>query len=130
MLVLNNIEKDNYSIGETSKILGIEQHVVRFWSNTFADYIKPIRKAGERRYYRKKDIEVLFKIKDMVYNQKYSLGGVKIVLQNTTPKEPKITYYEEENNSTSIKLNKENITKIDREIVDIKNSIKKFLSEI
>ncbi|MDR2008447.1 MAG: MerR family transcriptional regulator [Alphaproteobacteria bacterium] len=79
-------EKNSYSIGETAKILGIEQHVVRFWSNTFSDYIRPLRKAGERRYYSKSDIETLFKIKDMVYNQKYSLGGVKQVLQNTSPK--------------------------------------------
>ncbi len=124
MLVFRNLEKDNYSIGETSKILGIEQHVVRFWSNTFCDHIKPIRKAGERRYYRKQDIENLFRIKDMVYNQKYSLGGVKIVLQNTTVKENPIEY----KNSNHDQRNKEKIDKIYSEILSIKATIEFFLA--
>lgn len=125
VLVLKDLEKDNYSIGETAKILGIEQHVVRFWSNTFCDYIKPIRKAGERRYYRKKDIETLFKIKDMVYNQKYSLGGVKIVLQNTTSREFPL----ELKKTSDTKENKEKIDKLYSDIFSIKTSIEQFLAE-
>jgi DNA-binding transcriptional MerR regulator len=125
VLVLKDLEKDNYSIGETAKILGIEQHVVRFWSNTFFDYIKPIRKAGERRYYRKKDIEILFKIKDMVYNQKYSLGGVKIVLQNTTSKEIKLEFKKVSNT----KENKDKLDKLYSEISLIKTSIEDFLAK-
>ena len=111
-------EKNSYSIGETAKILGIEQHVVRFWSNTFSDYIRPLRKAGERRYYSKSDIETLFKIKDMVYNQKYSLGGVKQVLQNTSPKlEPQV---QEPDNSK--------LEHLHLKVINLKKSIEIFLS--
>lgn len=125
VLVLKDLEKDNYSIGETAKILGIEQHVVRFWSNTFCDYIKPLRKAGDRRYYRKKDIETLFKIKDMVYNQKYSLGGVKIVLQNTTHREAPVDLKKIPNTEE----NKEKINKLYSEVFSIKSSIEEFLTK-
>ncbi|MDR0484573.1 MAG: MerR family transcriptional regulator [Alphaproteobacteria bacterium] len=111
--------KNSYSIGETAKILGIEQHVVRFWSNTFCDYIRPTRKAGERRYYTKKDIETLFKIKDMVYNQKYSLSGVKIVLQNTTSS--KDTPHKTADNSK--------INELHLQILGLRKSIENFLEE-
>ncbi len=80
---MHNIDKkENYRIGEASRILGLEQHVIRFWSNTFAEYIKPKRGEGDRRYYTQVDIETLLLIKDLVYSKKYSLAGVKIVLDN------------------------------------------------
>ncbi|MCL2566809.1 MAG: MerR family transcriptional regulator [Alphaproteobacteria bacterium] len=117
--MFENSEKNSYSIGETAKILGIEQHVVRFWSNTFCDHIRPLRKAGDRRYYTKADIETLFKIKDMVYNQKYSLSGVKQVLQNTSPKVAPQTYAP----ADSSKLNQ-----LDTQVNSLKKSIESFLS--
>ena len=74
-----NIDKDYYTIGETSHILNIDQHVIRFWTTQFAEYIKPIRKAGLRRYYSKEDIKMLEQIKEQLYTRGLSIRGVQLL---------------------------------------------------
>lgn len=75
-------KKDIYTIGEVSKKLQVDQHVVRFWTTQFSNYIKPIRKAGQRRYYSKEDIEMLKSIKGYLYDKAISIKGVHLILKN------------------------------------------------
>jgi len=74
------------TISEVSKDLAIPQHVLRFWETKFIQ-IKPIKRGGGRRYYRPEDIEILKGIKNLLYNDGYTIRGVqKVIKENGTKK--------------------------------------------
>jgi DNA-binding transcriptional MerR regulator len=74
------------TISEVSKDLAIPQHVLRFWETKFIQ-IKPIKRGGGRRYYRPEDIEILKGIKNLLYNDGYTIRGVqKVIKENGTRK--------------------------------------------
>lgn len=68
------------TISEVAGELDLPQHVLRFWETRFPQ-IKPLKRAGGRRYYRPKDIEVLRAIKHLLYKEGYTIRGVQRVLK-------------------------------------------------
>jgi DNA-binding transcriptional MerR regulator len=68
------------TISEVAGELDLPQHVLRFWETRFLQ-IKPLKRAGGRRYYRPRDIEVLRAIKNLLYGQGYTIKGVQRVLK-------------------------------------------------
>ena len=67
------------TISEVSQELNLPNHVLRFWETKFSQ-VQPLKRSGGRRYYRPKDIELLFKIKNLLYDNGYTLKGVKKIL--------------------------------------------------
>lgn len=61
------------TIGETASVLGLEQHVLRFWEKKFS-HIKPVKSRG-RRYYRPEDIENISEIKHLLYDKGLTIKG-------------------------------------------------------
>lgn len=80
---MSNIDEERlyYSIGEASKELDVEQHVLRFWEKQFKE-IQPV-KANKRRLYTKDDIKVIRKIKDLLHNKGYTIKGVQKLLRGS-----------------------------------------------
>ena len=70
------------SIGNASKEVGVQEHVIRFWETQFPNYIKPTIGAGGRRYFFDKDIKTLLFIKDYLYNKGYTIKGLQNLLKN------------------------------------------------
>ncbi len=68
------------TISEVASELDLPRHVLRFWETRFPQ-IKPLKRAGGRRYYRPRDIEVLRAIKHLLYGQGYTIKGVQRVLK-------------------------------------------------
>ncbi|MGH6847875.1 MAG: MerR family transcriptional regulator [Methylocella sp.] len=68
------------TISEVAGELDLPRHVLRFWETRFPQ-IKPLKRAGARRYYRPRDIEVLRAIKNLLYGQGYTIKGVQRVLK-------------------------------------------------
>ncbi|MDQ6869241.1 MAG: MerR family transcriptional regulator [Pseudomonadota bacterium] len=68
------------TISEVAGEVDLPQHVLRFWETRFPQ-IKPLKRAGGRRYYRPRDIEVLRAIKHLLYGQGYTIKGVQRVLK-------------------------------------------------
>lgn len=68
------------TISEAAVELDLPQHVLRFWETRFPQ-IKPLKRAGGRRYYRPRDIEVLRLIKRLLYGEGYTIKGVQRVLK-------------------------------------------------
>src|ERR1700730_16606833 len=68
------------TISEVAGELDLPQNVLRFWETRFPQ-IKPLKRAGGRRYYRPRDIEVLRTIKHLLYGQGYTIKGVQRVLK-------------------------------------------------
>ncbi|MDD9329308.1 MAG: MerR family transcriptional regulator [Bartonella sp.] len=68
------------TISEVADLLGIPQHVLRFWETRFPQ-IKPLKRGGGRRYYRPNDIDLLNGIKQLLYRQGYTIKGVQRILK-------------------------------------------------
>ena len=64
------------TIGEASEELGVPQHVLRFWETKFSQ-LKPLKRAGGRRYYRPEDMELLTRIRDLLYQDGFTIKGAK-----------------------------------------------------
>jgi DNA-binding transcriptional MerR regulator len=61
--------------------LNVPQHVLRFWETRFAQ-IRPLKRAGGRRYYRPEDVDLLRRIRELLYNSGYTIKGVQRLLRD------------------------------------------------
>lgn len=68
--------KKLYRIGEVSQITGVETHVLRYWESAFK-IVLPNRKLSKQRLYRQDDVDLILEIKRLLYEEKYTLSGVK-----------------------------------------------------
>ena len=68
------------TISEAAEELDVPQHVLRFWETRFSQ-IKPMKRAGGRRYYRPVDIELLKGIRSLLYKEGYTIRGVQKILK-------------------------------------------------
>lgn len=64
------------TISEVSGDLDVPQHVLRFWETKFPQ-VKPLKRAGRRRYYRPEDLVILRQIRDLLYKDGYTIKGVQ-----------------------------------------------------
>jgi len=69
-------DKSYFRIGEVSRILGVEPYVVRYWESEFKT-IKPVRTTSDQRLYRKKDVEELVTIRNLLYSEQFTIAGAK-----------------------------------------------------
>ena len=68
------------TIGEVSKIVDVPIYVLRFWEKKKVSLISPIKKKNGTRYYDKSQIIIIENLKNLLYEQKYSIEGAKKVL--------------------------------------------------
>ena len=68
------------TISEVAGNLDIPQHVLRFWESKFSQ-VKPLKRGGGRRYYRPDDIALLQRIKELLYDDGYTIKGVQKLLR-------------------------------------------------
>src|SRR5438309_9217669 len=68
------------TISEVAIELNVPQHVLRFWESRFAQ-IRPVKRAGGRRYYRPEDIDLLKGIRALLYSDGFTIKGVQKVLK-------------------------------------------------
>ncbi|NQW29694.1 MAG: MerR family transcriptional regulator [Ignavibacteria bacterium] len=72
----SSIQRLYYSITEVSKIIGEEQHVLRYWEREFSQ-LKPQKNRAGNRVYTKKDLEILQIIKKLLRDERYTVAGAK-----------------------------------------------------
>ncbi|ATX79798.1 transcriptional regulator, MerR family [Mariprofundus aestuarium] len=70
-----------FAIREVSDICGVEPHVLRYWETEFK-HIKPVKKSGNRRFYRHRDIYAILQIKHLLYDLNFTIRGAKKRLLN------------------------------------------------
>ena len=68
------------TISEVAAELDLPQHVLRFWETRFAQ-IKPMKRGGGRRYYRRDDVDLLAGIRFLLYSEGYTIKGVQRILK-------------------------------------------------
>ena len=98
------------TISEVSNEVNIPAHVLRFWETKFPN-INPLKRSGNRRYYRPEDVKLIIRIKTLLYDNGYTVKGVQKLLKENDNKN------NEENNI------KEKLSSI---LKDIDNIIKKL----
>ena len=76
--------KRYFTIGEVSKLCGVKPHVLRYWEEEF-EQLKPVRRSN-RRYYQRSDVLLLRQIRDLLYQQGYTIGGARKFLADGTDK--------------------------------------------
>lgn len=64
------------TISEASDELGVPQHVLRFWETKFS-FIRPMKRAGGRRFYRPQDLQVLAAVRRLLHVEGYTIKGVQ-----------------------------------------------------
>ncbi len=68
------------TISEVSTDLDVPQHVLRFWESKFTP-VRPLKRGGGRRYYRPEDVELLRRIRNLLYTDGYTIKGVQRLLR-------------------------------------------------
>lgn len=71
-----SVKKLYYSIGEVAELTQLKPYVLRYWETEFPS-LRPAKNRAGNRTYRDQDIELLFQIKDLLYNQKYTIEGAR-----------------------------------------------------
>ncbi|MFP4126771.1 MAG: MerR family transcriptional regulator [Alphaproteobacteria bacterium] len=67
-------------MSEVAHELDVAQHVLRFWESKFPQ-VKPLKRGGGRRYYRPEDVELLRRIRGLLYEEGYTIKGVQKLLR-------------------------------------------------
>ena len=80
------MKKLYYSISEVSKITDLEQYVLRYWETEF-EQLKPAKNLAGNRIYTNKDIKLIFQIKKLLREEKYTIEGAKKLLKHYSEKE-------------------------------------------
>ncbi len=70
------MQKMYYSIGEVAEMVGLEQHVLRFWETEFSD-LKPEKNRAGNRIYRERDIDIVRKIQFLLYEEMFTIDGAR-----------------------------------------------------
>jgi DNA-binding transcriptional MerR regulator len=80
-------DKLYFKIGEVSDLLGVEPYVLRYWETEFAT-LSPKKSGTGHRLYRRKDVELLLRIKHLLYDKKFTIEGARQTLheQSRGPK--------------------------------------------
>lgn len=68
------------TIGEISAELGVPQHILRFWETKFAQ-LRPVKRSGNRRYYRPEDVALVRRIQHLLDGEGYTIAGVQRLLR-------------------------------------------------
>ncbi len=69
-------DKLYFRIGEVSRLVGVKPHVLRYWESEFSG-IAPKKSGTGHRLYRRKDVELLLEIKQLLYDKRYTIEGAK-----------------------------------------------------
>ena len=69
-------EKLFYKIGEVSRVVGVESYVLRYWETEFS-FLNPRKSKSGQRIYAKNDVDLILQIKHLLYEEKYTIDGVR-----------------------------------------------------
>jgi DNA-binding transcriptional MerR regulator len=77
LAVLPDIPRKRYfAIGEVSELCDVKPHVLRYWEQEFPQ-LKPVKRRGNRRYYQHDDVQMVRRIRSLLYEQGFTIGGAR-----------------------------------------------------
>ncbi|KIH77400.1 transcriptional regulator, MerR family [Geoalkalibacter ferrihydriticus] len=69
-------DKLYFKIGEVSRITGVKPHVLRYWESEFGSF-SPIKSRTQQRLYQRKDIELVLRLKQLLYEEGFTIAGAR-----------------------------------------------------
>jgi DNA-binding transcriptional MerR regulator len=78
--------KRYFTIGEVSDLCGVKPHVLRYWEQEFPQ-LKPVKRRGNRRYYQRHDVIMIRRIRSLLYDQGFTIGGARQQLSGDSAKQ-------------------------------------------
>lgn len=118
------MKKFYYTIGEVSNLLELKPYVIRFWETEFPQ-LKPRKDRGRNRQFTEEHIELLKKIKDMLYNQKFTIDGArqKLKQERKTHEQMEIDLFTSNHTTEKSNLTPEDKKKMLNDLIEIKKRI-------
>src|SRR5258708_28989351 len=74
------IEKEVYHIGDVSRLTEVKPFVLRYWESEFP-MLQPLKSSGGRRLYRQEDVDLVFRIKRLLYDEGFTIAGARRYLR-------------------------------------------------
>jgi DNA-binding transcriptional MerR regulator len=68
--------KRYFTIGEVSDLCAVKPHVLRYWEQEFPQ-LKPVKRRGNRRYYQRQDVLIIRQIRNLLYEEGFTIGGAR-----------------------------------------------------
>lgn len=81
--------KRYFTIGEVSELCGVKPHVLRYWEQEFSQ-LKPVKRRGNRRYYQHHEVLLVRRIRELLYNQGFTISGARNRLEDGGAEEAKV----------------------------------------
>ena len=78
--------KRYFTIGEVSDLCGVKPHVLRYWEQEFTQ-LRPMKRRGNRRYYQHHEVLMIRRIRDLLYDQGFTISGARNKLQEVVQSE-------------------------------------------
>ncbi|MDO8305111.1 MerR family transcriptional regulator [Herminiimonas sp.] len=78
--------KRYFTIGEVSELCGVKPHVLRYWEQEFAQ-LKPVKRRGNRRYYQHHEVLLIRRIRELLYEQGFTISGARNKLDSRSTHE-------------------------------------------
>jgi len=72
--------KRYFTIGEVGDLCGVKPHVLRYWEQEFTQ-LRPMKRRGNRRYYQHHEVQMIRKIRDLLYEQGFTISGARNKMQ-------------------------------------------------
>lgn len=99
--------KRYFTIGEVSELCGVKPHVLRYWEQEFTQ-LKPVKRRGNRRYYQHHEVLLIRRIRELLYEQGFTINGARNRLQELQ---------QEGRHTAEVRLNESDMTSLDEETV-------------
>jgi DNA-binding transcriptional MerR regulator len=109
--------KRYFTIGEVGDLCGVKPHVLRYWEQEFTQ-LRPMKRRGNRRYYQHHEVLMIRRIRDLLYDQGFTISGARNKMQEILHAEK-----DKKHNGDSMLDGVEVIEGLDSEIIDFDDSM-------
>ena len=112
--------KRYFTIGEVSDLCGVKPHVLRYWEQEFTQ-LKPVKRRGNRRYYQHHEVLLIRKIRELLYEQGFTISGARNRLDGADEKVEKSA---EASPKVSLVASNESTTTSSSDLASVRSEIK------
>jgi DNA-binding transcriptional MerR regulator len=94
--------KRYFTIGEVSELCGVKPHVLRYWEQEFTQ-LKPVKRRGNRRYYQHHEVLLIRRIRELLYDQGFTISGARNRLDELVAEPSKVSRSQPEPNLVAVR---------------------------
>ncbi len=110
--------KRYFTIGEVSELCGVKPHVLRYWEQEFTQ-LKPVKRRGNRRYYQHHEVLLIRRIRELLYEQGFTISGARNRLDEHSVSAEGIVSDNQNTTATSTRISAIDIPALRNELRDL-----------